>query len=979
MKKNRTGPVEGLLFYLSEDAAGITPAADFAMGEQEPRGRFYKAPGNVYAERGTFSFFFRTGEDAENHIFPLITVSFADGTAWDRAFLRIDFNGKSRSIDAFVTDNHQKRLSVRSTLHPFPTADEWVSVAFSWDENIGIRLYVNGILYGEERAAMLLSANLGLLGTHAFRFCSVTDERVKPYEFTGEIRDIRIFDRMLSDANMAELSRGASPASVPTNSRSLYDPSARAEWDARMGWDTRINPPQIYAGDLSVRKVNVKDAFDKERPVPSVLSGIPEFSWPEGGETEMLLPHLPDGPVLPGRKLSDPEGRSLMLSMPDEPWNHFEITGAAFGTLTLIDGKSETVFDTKQRYQEHSVYELKTPLKGKKIRFDNQLPDENIIDFSACLVKSGSAPKDVKRIDTFYIDANTIEPERLSDAALYVARYVNWRYLGDERNICIGLKKPVRYNSIPAGLPIANILIPYANKSKDGLDGIEMTIPAMRLMDTVGGCFNVNIRIHDPLWQSREMMNFTFRMRAGEPKKIWFDLRDRILPDNRILYITFTASAADFKSDLLQNMLVKLYFKPLKEALVEHIEDRTREVLNELSLILTERHPDPSELTFRRLFLSSADVLRYDPGNAAVKEALFTALSLSERHPSLQDLSILREYHTQGTVYGVTVEKPEPKVLKVPDWAEEWAVYQADDVREKGTAGFKDRFVLSSGEDGLTAEEQEILKQETGSASGIADWSFEENERINFLPEEVYRSCEANRINSREILPAARIRFESEDDAKTLPFEMMAQEDEIRLYAFNVSGKTVRASLRGLKLLPGTWRVRTGVCENHDRKISGKEKINDVYFENFREIPVEFPGKSAFLLEMHRITAAIPYKMRPELEISREGLKVTGKAAEVVVRNCGAFDTPETEIALFGPDGKEIARKKVPALAGSRLSDDGDCFSNEINRLSKDDDILPKDAKIRFAVPNIGKGCRFILDPDEKIFEITKKNNIIGL
>ena len=117
-------PEPGLLFYLSGDqefaadyAAGGDPQPNFLRGikmiPDGARGRgfecanlqlmSYWAPGNIYAERGTLSFFWRSRYPVGPTAFPIFRVGYSDHSSWDMAWLRIDYNGRG-GFDAFVTD-----------------------------------------------------------------------------------------------------------------------------------------------------------------------------------------------------------------------------------------------------------------------------------------------------------------------------------------------------------------------------------------------------------------------------------------------------------------------------------------------------------------------------------------------------------------------------------------------------------------------------------------------------------------------------------------------------------------------------------------------------------------------------------------------------------------------------------------------------------------------------------------------------------
>src|SRR5215475_11159412 len=105
----------GLLFYLSGDKEFT---ADFAAGG-DPQPNFirnvkvitdgahgpgfecantqlmsYWAPGNIYAERGTLSFYWRSRYPVGPTAFPIFRVGYADHSSWDMVWLRIDYNGE---------------------------------------------------------------------------------------------------------------------------------------------------------------------------------------------------------------------------------------------------------------------------------------------------------------------------------------------------------------------------------------------------------------------------------------------------------------------------------------------------------------------------------------------------------------------------------------------------------------------------------------------------------------------------------------------------------------------------------------------------------------------------------------------------------------------------------------------------------------------------------------------------------------------
>jgi hypothetical protein len=112
--RSRAASEPGLLFFVSGDrefvadySRGGTPEPTFvsdvrivpdgARGSAIQCGHTqllaYRAPGNIYAARGTLSLFWRSREPVGATPFPVFRVGYADHSSWDMVWLRIDYNG----------------------------------------------------------------------------------------------------------------------------------------------------------------------------------------------------------------------------------------------------------------------------------------------------------------------------------------------------------------------------------------------------------------------------------------------------------------------------------------------------------------------------------------------------------------------------------------------------------------------------------------------------------------------------------------------------------------------------------------------------------------------------------------------------------------------------------------------------------------------------------------------------------------------
>ena len=265
-----------LLFYVSGEkgttadfSAGGTPEPNFdfevtripdgAKGAALRCGDLQRlawwAPGNIYAQRGTLSFFWRSRYPVGPTEFPIFRVGYADHSSWDMVFLRIDYNG--HGFDAFVTDASLARTRVSVTVEPFPKPEEWVHLALAWDETCGIRFYVNGKLAAENKTTAVYNAALDQFGPHS-RIISPHNVQ-SDYNFVrgGDVDEIRIYDRMLDDAAVATLATGDAPKNLaPLPARKLDDARWRDEWWLRYGWNRADDPPPYLAHtETTVRKV----------------------------------------------------------------------------------------------------------------------------------------------------------------------------------------------------------------------------------------------------------------------------------------------------------------------------------------------------------------------------------------------------------------------------------------------------------------------------------------------------------------------------------------------------------------------------------------------------------------------------------------------------------------------------------------------------------------------------------------------------
>ena len=650
-------PAPGLLFHMSADksltaeVAKGDPVPNFADHYKiVPNGRMgsalatddenvvaWKAPGNIYAQRGTVSFFWRARTPVGRAPFALFRVGFADHTSWDMTFLRIDYNG--HGYDAFVTDNNLARIRLSFKLDQLPAPDAWTHIAFSWDETSGVKLYINGKLVAEKHQAAVLDSGLDQFGM-ASRAVSPHQVQSRYSWMRGSDYDeLNIYDHALSDGEAASLAKGEMPEVAAFPAGDLNNAATRAEWNWRYGWNRKNDVPvALTAPVTTIRKVEFADAKDIKEWMYKATDGIDETTWP-GVYNRSRLPGRTDYFPLPDWNVYVDGGKTLTLTLPNEAWNHIELQGAAYGELTYAakDSDKPVRLATRAKDQERTFNQLKDEHNGGVLRFNNIAQETPIQEIAAYDIHPGSVPKGTVT-QSYTIRANAAADSPDLDE---LNGFIKGRYTPDAQSTVVALPDaaPSRPRAKETGpkLPLVHILIPYEygasppalqlyrswgygwENMHDGLDGIAIHIPALKVKPTAGGLFQLNIQVKDPIWPMRNMLDVTVSVKPGEARTLWLDLRDRILP-NKSLYLTIAGAGPDFDAEQLNGAKIQLVFKDRQEALKEHVKDRLDEVKDNWGYLVEEHTASKREKLYERVVTDMTDIFRVDPDNKIARE-----------------------------------------------------------------------------------------------------------------------------------------------------------------------------------------------------------------------------------------------------------------------------------------------------------------------------------------------------------------------
>ena len=667
---------DALLFHLSADR-GAT--ADFARGPGGPNflanvsvipdgaaGKAlhcgfrqlltWHAPGNIYAREGTLAFFWRSGEPFTPTEFPIWRVSYADHTSWDMVWMRIDYNG--HGFDAFVTDNNLARIRVSTTVDPLPAPNKWTHLALSWDETRGIRFYINGREAARRDTTVTLNTGLDQFGPHSRIISPYQVQSAYNMQRGGDIDEVRIYGKMLSDSEIAQIARGGAPR-TQAPAVQFADAAEQQAWQRFYGFDGGT-PPLLEDEHTTVRKLGILDIYDLKRWYWKAGDGIRETTWP-GVYNRSRIEGRNDYFQLPDWDCYSTSGWNVRFLLPEEPWNYVEITGGAFGTLGVSDNPEGTRPETlgrKERGSQRTFHRLPDSRNGGTLTFSNELQETPIQELNTFYVHEGDAPEGRFRLGYTLEDFEA----RSNPALMELEDFVRGRFLPGERRMLLAqpatrraYNNPMDYERQSAagtagsGKPIVHIVIPSDFRDLDineplnvktaptefgefgvswssnvrswswiglhaGLDGIRIQLPALsEKLAGSDGLIPLNLQVKDPIWPLRDLLDFSFSVRPGQERSLWLDLRDRILPEDKPLYLTLAGAGADFDPAQLKQIRIELVFKDYEEAKAEHIADRFTQVRDTYAMLCEENTTSRRLSKYRQIEGDLRDLLKVDP------------------------------------------------------------------------------------------------------------------------------------------------------------------------------------------------------------------------------------------------------------------------------------------------------------------------------------------------------------------------------
>ncbi|MEX1062236.1 MAG: hypothetical protein WEC12_01420, partial [Balneolaceae bacterium] len=462
----------------------------------------------------------------------------------------------------------------------------------------------------------------------------------------GDFDEYRIYDRMLEADQVRRLARGEPVTNLEPVTRRLDEERWRSEWDLRNGWNRTGDPPPLLpGGEASIRHVEIHDTYDVKQWFWKANDGIRETIWPSVYNRSRISDRQ--------KYITQPDwntysisGKSVSFHMPDETYNHVEIAGAAYGSLNRLYYDSESQEQDLQQLferpaqQERTYHRLPEQRRGGILRFDNEVQETSMGKFMVYNIEPGRKPAGRSEL-TYYIDTQAAADNITVDD---LNSHIAGRYMPDERSTVVALPRgaPRRENQPERAemLPLVHVLIPFEFRHEEydsqgfsgrsstvsrstytwenmhgGLDGIELNLPVLDLESEYGDLVPLNIRVMDPLWPDRTLMDVTFSVERGTSQTVWLDTRDRILPNGYPLYLQIASASGDFSADILDGAEIELVFRDYEEAAVEHTADRFIQVKDNAAHFSQPGANSKKLRVYQRFSLDMEDLFRVDPNH----------------------------------------------------------------------------------------------------------------------------------------------------------------------------------------------------------------------------------------------------------------------------------------------------------------------------------------------------------------------------
>jgi hypothetical protein len=561
----QTNPDDSELFYASFEKSSM---ADRAVGDEVPlqaksirilrEGRrgsavmlpvgailSYSALGNLSANRGTMSFWWRSDLISLKVPFTVVRIGRTFQKGQDFLFMDLAWNGKAFQLR--LRDSQGGIHSVESSYSWSSDPKVWVHLAFSWDEAEGIQLFVDGKPTAREGGPLSMD---GTLDQFAFLSDEVTPSHLSSAGQAGYLDELRIYGKALNPEQVARVLEFGTAAPGLMLETGKFDAE---RWNAsvrlKREWNRKPDFLDVRAPVL-IRRVAPMDGRDSGKFTWAACDGRLETSWPQES-SQSSRPH------------------SLILKLPNEPFNYLQIEGDFIGRIRMKSSVQDVIWEKQISSDSSHRFVFPQPVTASELILDRA---GGVLNEISLFLKRELTPQEVSSTPDskgpyrfrLLPARQAVNLEGLSknqvltkfDLQTQLAR----NYSSLDREAWIGVPEEIyrpeksTNDTLPFLHPIHLICPPFLKHTL--LEKIRIKLNPSSGFLQAGTI--LHITLHDPLDPWRDLLNLDFRLGDEKANEIWLDPRSLVCPAGKPVWMTLTADPSDFAARCLNGAEIEL-------------------------------------------------------------------------------------------------------------------------------------------------------------------------------------------------------------------------------------------------------------------------------------------------------------------------------------------------------------------------------------------------------------------------------------
>lgn len=243
-------------------------------------------------------------------------------------------------------------------------------------------------------------------------------------------------------------------------------------------------------------------------------------------------------------------------------------------------------------------------------------------------------------------------------------------------------------------------------------------------------------------------------------------------------------------------------------------------------------------------------------------------------------------------------------------------------------------------------------------------WMYTEAEpyadRVFFPHETITRIALGGQSSRNQYFSTRAVSFEGFDLTQaSLVYDNLA--DRLRFAVCNLGPDTVSGRARLWQLEHGRYAIRTGPDANGDGVLDSVASEREMELARFDSLPLEVAPGTVLLVEIDQLERLDDIRSRPDLALSSREKDCDPGAdrCTAVVHNVGSRATGSFRVAIVDAELDILQQRTVPSLASP-------------------DDLIPVTTVVEFDAVPPQASC-LLVDPTNKIAEITEVNNVLAL